>query len=121
MNRRGAIRALIATLIASPGALPIAALGQTRIPRIALITGNSKQSFAEPIEALREGLAKLGYQEGRNYSFDPRFGDFGVFDENDPHRRRLQRRHGRGRVGEEHGPPGWKRHRRATPAARSGG
>ena len=76
MNRRGAIRALIATLIASPGALPIAALGQTRIPRIALITGNSKQSFAEPIEALREGLAKLGYQEGRNYSFDPRFGDF---------------------------------------------
>ena len=45
MDRRDLIRALH-TLVSAPGALPIPAFGQTRVPRIALITGNSKQSFA---------------------------------------------------------------------------
>ena len=67
---------MLGTLILSPGALPIPALGQPRIPRIALITGNSRLSFVEPIKAMREGLAKLGYEEGRNFTFDLRFGDF---------------------------------------------
>lgn len=76
MNRRDAVRALLASLLAAQGALRNPAHAQTHIPRLALVTGNSKQSFEEPIKALREGMTKLGHQEGRSYTFDARFGDF---------------------------------------------
>ncbi len=46
------------------------------MPRIALLTGSSETAQAESIKALREGLSALGYQEGRNFTFDFRFGEF---------------------------------------------
>ena len=76
MNRRDAIRALLATLAASHGAVPHPAFGQARVPRIALLTGSSGKAQEESIKALREGLSALGYQEGRNFTFDFRFGEF---------------------------------------------
>ena len=76
MNRRDAIRALLASLAVSSGGLPHPAYGQARVPRIALLSGGSGQALEESIKALREGLTALGYQEGRNFTFDPRFGDY---------------------------------------------
>ena len=76
MNRRDALRALLATLAISPGGLPHPAFGQARVPRIALLTGSSGSAQEESIKALREGLTALGYQEGRNFTFDFRFGEF---------------------------------------------
>jgi putative ABC transport system substrate-binding protein len=74
MNRRDAIRALLATLLASPGALPLAAYGQTRVRRIALVTGAPERAIEEWFKAFREGLKDLGYLEGRNVTLDVRFG-----------------------------------------------
>ena len=76
MNRRDALRALLATLAASHGAMPYPAFGQARVPRIALLTGSSGKAQEESIKALREGLTALGYEEGRNFTFDFRFGEF---------------------------------------------
>jgi putative ABC transport system substrate-binding protein len=76
MNRRDALRALLATLAVSPAGLPHPAFGQARVPRIALLTGGSGASLEESMKALREGMTALGYEEGRNFTFDPRFGDY---------------------------------------------
>lgn len=76
MDRRDALRALLAGLAVSCGGVPYPAYGQTRVPRIALLTGSSGKAQEESIKALREGLSALGYQEGRNFTFDLHFGEF---------------------------------------------
>ena len=76
MNRRDALCALVASLAVSSGGLPYPALGQGRIPRIALLSGGSGASLEPSNIALREGLTALGYQEGRNFTFEPRFGEY---------------------------------------------
>jgi putative ABC transport system substrate-binding protein len=74
MNRRDAIRALLATLFVSPGALPIAAYGQTRIRRIVFITGSPERTVEEWLKAFHGGMKDLGYQEGRNITLEVRYG-----------------------------------------------
>ena len=76
MNRRDALRALLASLAASSSGLPHPAYAQARVPRIALLAGGSGAALEESMKALREGMAALGYQEGRNFTFEPRFGEF---------------------------------------------
>ena len=76
MNRRDAIRALLATLFASPAALPIPVYGQARVRRVIALTNYSKPSVAEPFEAFRGEMKALGYEEGRNITIDAWFGDF---------------------------------------------
>ena len=71
MNRRDAIGAVLATLVVSPGALPIPAYGQTRIRRVVLITGSNERTLSEPLNAFRErmkelGAPALGVEGGRN-------------------------------------------------------
>jgi putative ABC transport system substrate-binding protein len=70
MNRRAALRALLATLVVSPGALPIPAHSQARVLRVVSVTGNSKESIAPTLTVFREELKALGYIEGRNLYFD---------------------------------------------------
>ncbi len=76
MNRRDALRALLATLVVSPGALPIPAHSQARVLRVVSVTGNSKESIAPTLAVFREELKVLGYIEGRNLSFDFSAGEF---------------------------------------------
>jgi putative ABC transport system substrate-binding protein len=74
MNRRNALRALLAALLASPGALPIQAYGQTRIQRIVFITGSPERTLEDWIKGFREGMKDLGYQEGRNITLEFHYG-----------------------------------------------
>lgn len=76
MNRRDAIRALLATLAAAPGVLPNPALGQPRVLRVVSLTGNSETSIAPTLVAFLEELKALGYVEGRNLSLDIGYGEF---------------------------------------------
>jgi putative ABC transport system substrate-binding protein len=76
MNRRDAIRALLATLVASPGVLPNPVRGQPRVLRVVYVTGNSEESVRLPLTAFRDELKALGYVEGRNLSFDVGYGEF---------------------------------------------
>ena len=73
MNRRDAIGALLATLVA-PGAMPIRAYGQTRVRRIVFVTGAPERTLADWLQGFREGMKDLGYQEGRNITVDYRYG-----------------------------------------------
>jgi putative ABC transport system substrate-binding protein len=74
MNRRDAIRALLATLIASRGAFPISAHGQARVPRAVFVTGSPEKSLSDWITSFREGMKDLGYQEGRNITLEIQYG-----------------------------------------------
>jgi putative ABC transport system substrate-binding protein len=74
MNRRDAIGALLATLVASPGAMPIPAYGQTRVRRAVFVTGAPERTLEDWIKSFREGMKDLGYQEGRNITLDFRYG-----------------------------------------------
>jgi len=76
MNRRDVLRAVLATLAASPGVMPIPALSQPRVLRVVSLTGNSEQSIAPTLAAFLEELKALGYVEGRNLSLDIGYGEF---------------------------------------------
>ena len=64
-------RALLAAVLC----MPFAALGQGKLRRIGFLGTGSASAMAKPIEALRAGLRKLGYIEGRNIAIDYRWGD----------------------------------------------
>jgi putative ABC transport system substrate-binding protein len=76
MNRRDAIRALLAGLAASTGVLPSAGRSQPRMLRVAGATGNSEASVTLVLAAFREEMKALGYVEGRNFSLDLAYADF---------------------------------------------
>ena len=76
MNRREAIRGLLATLVISPGGLLNLAHGQTRVLRVAALTGNSENSVARALATFREELKALGYVEGRNLTLPITYGVF---------------------------------------------
>src|SRR5262249_16881414 len=64
-------RSFLTLLGASAAAWPLAARGQQagRVRRIGVLTGLAEEEYS----ALREGLAKLGWIEGRNLRIDLRF------------------------------------------------
>jgi len=76
MNRRDAVRALLAGLAVSSGSLPLPALGQARVRRVVFVTGTPEASLGEWIVSFRGGMKDLGYQEGRNITLDVRYGGF---------------------------------------------
>ena len=76
MNRRHALRALLATLVAWYGVVPIPARAQPRVLRVVSVTGNSKESITPTLAIFREELKALGYGEGRNLSLDFSAGEF---------------------------------------------
>lgn len=74
MKRRDAIRALLATLLASQGGLVLPVSGQARVRRVIFVTGSPEKTLEEWMKGFREGLKELGYQEGRNIAVDYRYG-----------------------------------------------
>ena len=76
MNRRDVLRAVLATLAASPGVMPNPAHGQPRVLRAVSATGNSAESIALTLATFREELKALGYAEGRNLSLHISYGEF---------------------------------------------
>jgi len=75
MNRRHALRALLATLCASSGAWPLSAHAQQRVPRVSLVTGTPEASQAQNVKFFLEGMKDLGYVEGSNFVFERHFGN----------------------------------------------
>jgi putative ABC transport system substrate-binding protein len=79
-------RDFIAGLGSTAAAWPLAARAQRdgRVRRIGILSrGDAAERITEDWGAMREGLAKLGWIEGRNVRFDLRFSD------NDPDRLRA--------------------------------
>ena len=74
MKRRDAIRALLATMVATSGMLPGAAFAQPRVRRVVFLGGQSEKTLGDWMTGLREGLKEQGYQEGRNFAIDYRYG-----------------------------------------------
>ncbi len=74
MNRRNAIRTLLATLVSSTGALPFPGLSQTRVRRAVFVTGAPERLLSDWIANFREGMKGLGYQEGRNIALEFSYG-----------------------------------------------
>jgi putative ABC transport system substrate-binding protein len=71
IQRREFLLALGAFLI-----VPLAGAQQAaRVWRIGLLTASSRADNEQLLEGLRQGLRALGYFEGQNYTFAPRFAD----------------------------------------------
>ena len=66
MRRRLVIA--LASTAAAPGAL-----GQAKPRRIGYLVGGSQEAFAAPLDRLREGLRRLGYEEGRAIVIEYKF------------------------------------------------
>jgi putative tryptophan/tyrosine transport system substrate-binding protein len=62
-------------LIGGAAAWPSMARAQQTKPVVALLSPLSAQAAAPNVEALRQGLLDLGYEEGRNFTFALRFFD----------------------------------------------
>ena len=73
MDRRTFMVALIAAT--GCGQDVAAAQSTTRLFRVGWIVGSSATSTAPLLDALREGLADLGYIEGRNLAIETRYAD----------------------------------------------
>jgi putative ABC transport system substrate-binding protein len=57
-------------------AVPLAARGQqSKVYRVGLLLGATRESAAPLFHALKEGLRERGYVEGRNIEFVQRYGD----------------------------------------------
>src|SRR5262249_50829283 len=75
MNRRAFIVALTASILACP--LAVRAQQKDRVRRIGLLIGATEANDPESqsrVTALRQGLATLGWEEGRNLAIDYRYG-----------------------------------------------
>ena len=72
MRRRTFLAAALGTL-----AIPrnVLAQGAPTIPRIGWLTTQQASALAPYLDALRSGLAELGYEEGRNLVIEYRYGD----------------------------------------------
>jgi putative tryptophan/tyrosine transport system substrate-binding protein len=70
MNRRDAVLVLLGL-----GAVPVAAVGQpaAKPARIALLGYGSPETTGIYVEYFKEGLRDLGYIEGRDFVFEPRW------------------------------------------------
>ena len=67
-------RALVA-LAAGASFIPLLAWAQASMPRIAWISMVSRQSRAGGLAPFLEGMAALGYQPGKNFELDERWGE----------------------------------------------
>ena len=70
MNRREFI-----TLVGGAAAWPLTARAQSKIPRIGFLGNSTAALEANLLDAFREGLRELGYEEGRNIIIEYRWAD----------------------------------------------
>ena len=68
-------REFIALLGSAAAALPLAAAAQPKIPRIGFMGNSTAALEANLLDAFREGLRELGYEEGRNIVIEYRWAD----------------------------------------------
>ena len=73
-------REFIASLASAAVALPLAATAQSKIPHIGFMGNSTAALEANLVDAFREGLRELGYEEGRNIVIEYRWAD-GNYDE----------------------------------------
>ena len=66
-------REFIALLGSTAAALPLAAAAQPKIPRIGFMGNSTAALEANLLDAFREGLQELGYEEGRNIIIEYRW------------------------------------------------
>jgi putative ABC transport system substrate-binding protein len=66
-------REFIALLGSAAAALPLAAAAQPKIPRIGFMGNSTAALEANLLDAFREGLRELGYEEGRNIVIEYRW------------------------------------------------
>ncbi|MGB7659564.1 MAG: ABC transporter substrate-binding protein [Pseudolabrys sp.] len=66
-------REFIALLGSTAAALPLAAAAQPKIPRIGFMGNSTAALEANLLDAFREGLRELGYEEGRNIVIEYRW------------------------------------------------
>jgi len=74
-------REFIALLGSAAAALPLAAAAQPKIPRIGFMGNSTAALEANLLDAFREGLRELGYEEGRNIVIEYRWanGEYDYF------------------------------------------
>jgi putative tryptophan/tyrosine transport system substrate-binding protein len=63
------------TLVGSAVAWPLAAHAQQKIPRIGFMGNSTAALETNLVDAFREGLRELGYEEGRNIAIEYRWAD----------------------------------------------
>ena len=68
-------REFIALLGSAAAALPLAAAAQPKIPRIGFMGNSTAALEANLLDAFREGLRELGYEDGRNIVIEYRWAD----------------------------------------------
>src|SRR5262249_25015505 len=61
------------TFVGVAAVLPLAASAQSKIPRIGFIGNSTPALEANLVDAFREGLRELGYEEGRNIVIEYRW------------------------------------------------
>ena len=73
MNRRNFIRGLGGAAVAPALLWPLAARAQTGMPRIGYVAAGAQSAFATRVAGFKEGLATLGFVDGRNVMIDYRW------------------------------------------------
>jgi putative ABC transport system substrate-binding protein len=63
------------TFLGVAAVLPLAASAQSKIPRIGFMGNSTAALEANLVDAFREGLSELGYEEGRNIIIEYRWAD----------------------------------------------
>src|SRR6185312_17002845 len=61
------------TLLSAAAAWPLAASAERKIPRIGFMGNSTAALEANLVDAFREGLRELGYEEGRNIEIEFRW------------------------------------------------
>ncbi len=74
MARSTCCRALVALAAVAIGTAPAAAQREARVPRIGFVSPGTSAA-TQGITAFRQGLAELGYVDGRNIVIDPRYAE----------------------------------------------